>query len=288
MHTVELERLKARKGARKRSEIPNEVLSALNQGKIETVNLVEWLAIDMPFLLRNSLTEIGWEEQIDHLYDQSLKLQDQGITKRLKGIGTILFQALEEEENRTEIFERLASHTSDMVRAWAAFSIAADETLSLPERLEIMRRFATDGSFSVRECAWDALRSYLVDDLAYSFELLTEWVKDEDPNIRRCAVEATRPRGVWCKHIPTLKKNPDPGLTILEFVRSDPSNYVQRSVGNWLNDASKSTPDWVINTCLRWRKESPTKETSWIIKHALRTLKKHNTLSQKLQLIAIN
>ncbi|NEO69695.1 DNA alkylation repair protein [Moorena sp. SIO3H5] len=287
MHTVELERLKARKGARKRSEIPNDVLWALNQGKIETVNLVEWLAIDMPFLLRNSLTEIGWKEQIDDLYDQSLKLQDQGITKRLKGIGTILFQALEEKENRTEIFETLANHRSDMVRAWAAFSIAADQTLSLPDRLEIMGRFAADGSFSVRECAWDALRSYLVDDLAYSFELLTEWVKDEDPNIRRCAVEATRPRGVWCKHIPTLKKNPDPGLTILEFVRSDPSNYVQRSVGNWLNDASKSSPDWVINTCLRWRQDSPTKETSWIIKHALRTLKKQNSLSQEL-LLAIN
>ncbi|NER52216.1 MAG: DNA alkylation repair protein [Symploca sp. SIO1A3] len=274
MIQLSIEKLKIRKGASRRSEIPNEVLLALNQGKIETVNLVEWLAIDMPFLLRNILTEIGWEEQINYLYNQSLKLQDQGITKRLKGIGKILFHALEEEENRTNIFEILASHTSDMVRAWAAFSIAADQNLSLPQRLEIMGRFAADGSVSVRECAWDALRPYLVGDLAYSFDLLTDWVQDKDPNIRRCAVEATRPRGVWCKHIPTLKENPEHGLTILEFVRSDSSKYVQRSVGNWLNDASKSRPDWVINTCMRWQEESPTQETNWIIKHGLRTINK--------------
>ncbi|GCL48177.1 MULTISPECIES: DNA alkylation repair protein [Microcystis] len=279
-----LEKLRARKGYPRKSEIPEEVLIVLNQGKIETVNLVEWLAIDLPVLLRNILTEIGWEKQIGSLYEQSLKLQDQGITKRLKGIGEMLFQSLEKEENRTEIFEILANHTSDMVRAWAAFSIAANQTLSLRQRLEIMVRFAADGSVSVRECAWYALRPYLVEDLAHSFDLLTEWVKDQDPNIRRCAVEATRPRGVWCKHIPTLKEKPETGLTILEFVRSDSSNYVQRSVANWLNDASKSCPDWVINTCKRWQNESPTKETYWIVKHAFRTLKKQEFLVDKIQI----
>ena len=150
-----------------------------------------------------------------------------------------------------------------------------------------MGRFAADGSVSVRECAWDALRPYLVEDLPLSFNLLTDWVKNEDPNIRRCAVEATRPRGVWCKHIPTLKENPELGLTILEFVRSDSSNYVQRSVANWLNDASKSRPDWVINTCLRWQNESQTKETIWIIKHALRTLKKQQLFLDKIQIIGL-
>jgi 3-methyladenine DNA glycosylase AlkC len=112
-----------------------------------------------------------------------------------------------------------------------------------------------------------------VENLEKSFELLVPWVKDTDSNIRRCAVEATRPCGVWCKHIPALKETPEPALTILEFVRSDPSNYVQRSVANWLNDASKSRPDWVMNVCKRWQEESPTKETHWIVKHAIRTLR---------------
>ncbi len=273
-----LEILKTRKGAPRRSEIPKAVLDALNQGKIETVNLVEWLAIDMHYLLQNILVEIGWDEQKDLLYNESLKLQDQGISKRLKGIGKTLFQALEESENSSAIFETFANHTSDMVRAWSVYSISANQNLLLTQRLKMIRRFATDRSVSVRECAWDSLRPYLVKNLAESFELLIPWVKDEDPNIRRCAVEATRPRGVWCKHIPILKENPESGLTILEFVRSDSSKYVQRSVGNWLNDASKDRPDWVINTCIRWQQESPTLQTKWIVKHAQRTLFKKGLL----------
>jgi len=269
-----LKKLETRKGARRSSEIQNEVLDALNQGKIESINLVEWLAIDMPILLHNVLTEIGLENQVQTLYHQSLKLKNEGVMKRLKGIGELLFNAFENDEYCFTIFETLVNHPSDMVRGWMAFYIAANHHLYLSDRLEIMRRFAEDSSMSVRECAWLSLRPYLVEDLTTSFQLLIPWVQGQDPNIRRCAVEATRPRGVWCKHIPTLKKNPEHGLTFLEFVRSDSSKYVQRSVGNWLNDASKSRPDWVINTCMRWQEESPTKETNWIIKHGLRTLNK--------------
>ncbi|NET56594.1 MAG: DNA alkylation repair protein [Symploca sp. SIO2E6] len=274
MNQLSIEKLKTRKGAPRRSEIPDEVLQALNQGKIETVNLVEWLAIDMQTLLSNVLVEIGCEEYLNQFKEEALKFQDQGVTKKLQGFGKALFNVLEKCDDRNAVFEALANHTSDIIRSLAAGTVAYNQHLSLPQKLQMMRRFATDPNMSVKEDAWYFLRPYLVEDLEKSFELLIPWVKDKDPNIRRCAVEATRPRGVWCKHIPTLKENPEHGLTILEFVRSDSSKYVQRSVGNWLNDASKSRPDWVINTCMRWQEESPTQETNWIIKHGLRTLNK--------------
>jgi len=35
-----------RKGARKASDIPNDVLTLLNQGRIESVNLTEWQAVN--------------------------------------------------------------------------------------------------------------------------------------------------------------------------------------------------------------------------------------------------
>jgi 3-methyladenine DNA glycosylase AlkC len=288
MNQLSIENLKSRKGAARISEVTDEVLVALNQGKIETVNLVEWLAINMSVLLRNVLAEIGWKDQIDYLHNQALKLEGQGITKRLKGVGELLFQALNKEENRTDIFESFAVHTSDMVRAWAAFIIAADQALSLTQRLEIMQRFAADCNISVKENAWSSLRPFLVEDLTTSFHLLIPWVKDEDPNIRRCAVEATRPRGVWCKHIPKLKEHPELGLVILEWVRSDSSDYVRRSVANWLNDGSKSSPNWVLQVCQRWKKESPTKETDWIIKHALRTLRRQEKFFQELNFLFSN
>jgi 3-methyladenine DNA glycosylase AlkC len=199
---------------------------------------------------------------------------------RLRGIGAALFETSKDHPKRLDIFERLANHKSDMVRAWAAFVLAADNGLPLAARLEATRRFAADHSVAVRECAWDSFRPYIAADLDASISLLGSWVGDPDPNIRRCAVEGTRPRGVWTRHMDVLKQEPQRGLPLLEPVCSDPSRYVQRSAANWLNDASKSQPDWVRAVCARWTEDSPTRETAWIVSHALRTLRKQNAGSE--------
>ena len=63
-------------------------------------------------------------------------------------------------------------------------------------------------------------------------------------------------------------------MALLEPVRSDPARYVQNAVANWLNDASKSLPEWVRGVCERWTAESPTRETAWIVNRGVRTLRK--------------
>ena len=255
-----------RKGASRIADIPPDVLAGLNAGELETVTLVEWLAIDMPTLLRAALRDA----QLDapQAVERAEAVRGDGVTKRLRAIGAALFDEV------PEAFEPFASHRSDMVRAWAAFMLAADPSLPLDERLERTRRFAADRSVAVRECAWDSFRRYVAAELDRGLELLRAWVVDPDENVRRCAVEGTRPRGVWTAHIDELKREPERALALLEPVRSDPSRYVQRAVANWLNDASKSRPDWVRETCDRWLDESPTAETRWIVGSALRTLRK--------------
>jgi 3-methyladenine DNA glycosylase AlkC len=270
------EGLKDRKGAARMADIPSEVLAGLNAGELETKTLVEWLAVDMRLLLKNILDDVGLRAESGAILKAFESVESEGVSRRLKGVAGILFDVVKEHSDRTAVYERLATHNSDIVRAWAAYMVTSDKTLDIKERLTAARRFASDGNMSVRETAWDSFRSYLAEKLDEGFQLLEDWVVDDDPNIRRCAVEATRPCGVWTAHISSLKENPEPGLRLLEHVKADPSKYVRTATANWLNDASKSRPDWVISVCHRWEKESPTSETTWIINRALRTIRKNN------------
>lgn len=117
-----------------------------------------------------------------------------------------------------------------------------------------------------------ALRESVIAELDASIELLKAWVHDQDANIRRFAIELTRPHGVWAKHITALKENPAIALPLLKPLNSDPAKYVQDSVSNWLNDASKSHPAWVQQICDDWLYLSGTKETKRIVIRATRSI----------------
>src|SRR5688572_16450181 len=82
-----------RKGARRMSEIPPAVLRDLNAGRIETVSLVEWLAIDDAALLAAALESAGAGDPAGPL--RALKaVAGQGVMTRTTTIGRALFAAL--------------------------------------------------------------------------------------------------------------------------------------------------------------------------------------------------
>ena len=107
-----------------------------------------------------------------------------------------------------------------------------------------------------------------------ALDLLQAWVTDANENIRRFACELTRPKGVWCAPVRALQAEPQRALHLLEPLRADPSRYVQNSVANWLNDASKTQGPWVESVCQRWGRESPCDATHYIVRRARRTLDK--------------
>jgi 3-methyladenine DNA glycosylase AlkC len=256
--------LENRKGAMRAADIPPPVLEGLNAGTLESVNLTEWLAVDSLKLLEAILPSLKLKSAKTVL-ESAQEVASLGVMQRTEKIAGLL-------ELAGVNLESISGHCADAVRCWAAF-IAVARAENLKAKLEAVKPFAADSHFGVREIAWMAWRPNLIAELEPGLKLLEKWTTSEDANVRRFASEASRPRGVWCAHIASLKDKPELAIQILEPLRSDDARYVQASVANWLNDASKTRADWVEETCERWLEESPSKETKWMVNRALRSLR---------------
>lgn len=272
---ADLEALKARKGAVRRSEIPSNVLAALNRGEIETVNLVEFLAVDHVKLFRHTKSHLSLDEKSAKQIASTIKkLSNQGVMQRLADTGQVFHATLNGNDNREAVYQQLAAHPSDILRNWAAYMDAASEKLTFAQRLKRAKPFATDTNMGVREIAWMCVRVPAAEAIVTQIEKLHPFARHKNHLMRRFAIELSRPCGVWTKHITALKQQPEIAEPLLELCREDETKYVQDSVANWLNDASKTRPDFVESLCERWLSETDSKHTQRIAHRALRTLRK--------------
>lgn len=258
--------LPQRSGARSRAAIPPAVLAALNVGTDETRSLPETLAVDQVTLARVVLPAVLGVKLAKSAVAAAEASAALGIMQRFRAIGRALVEVPPAK------LAPLAHHRSDVVRCWACIAVLAKSERSLAQRLADAKPFAADAHFGVRELAWMEMRPHLAEDLPAAFALLASWVTDADAHVRRCACEATRPRGVWCAHLPALIRDPRPAEPLLEGLRADPARYVQLSVGNWLNDAGKSNPEWLRALSARWLRESPVPATTVIVRRGCRRL----------------
>ncbi len=262
-----------RKGAKSTKDIPKDILEQLNRGEIETANLVEWLAVDQKVLLENLLIQNDRTKYLKLILGKIDCLKKQTVNTINEAIGTGLLEQTT-IHNDSDFLRIISNHQSDLVRCWATYTIGKNAKLNIKQMLQKIKPFSADKHFGIREISWLAVRRSIAQNLEESITVLSKWTANEDENIRRFASEATRPRGVWCEHIEELKQNPELGLSILEPLKSDKAKYVQDSVGNWLNDASKTKPEFVKELCKRWEIQSNSKETKYILKKALRTIDK--------------
>ncbi len=251
------------------ADIPPNVLNAINDGRMETVNLVEFLAADLNRLLPAVAGQTGIDCKHPALTSLLKRLPDLKPMQRHWAIAEALLIAM---KDNVDAQVRLANHVSDLARQWAALAAGLRQGLTLEERLQLVRPFASDHHFGVREIAWISVRNAVSTDVVQALELLQPWTLETDANLRRFASEITRPRGVWCSHLVLLKNNPALGYALIQELRADPSRYVQDSVGNWLNDAAKSRPDWVSELCREWLLDSDCKPTRYICLRGMRSM----------------
>lgn len=269
MESQPLANMANRTPARKVADVPAEVREQLSQGKLETLNLTEWLAVDRLRLLRSIVNELGIQEhQVNwaSLEDASQKLAALKMSKR------IAEELCEHFDVQSEQWRTMSQHPSDIVREWAALTLGRS-SLTFQKKLAWMKPLADAPNAGLREIAWIALREDVIRDPEEAIKRLVPWTGSRSQNLRRFASEVTRPRGVWAAHVERLKETPELGLPILHELRFDEVKYVKDSVANWLNDASKSRPDWVSDLTQKWLAESDNKHTQYIVKRALRTIK---------------
>jgi len=248
--------------ARRPSEVPKSIVAQLNRGERASANLAEGLSIDIAKLASHTIPE-----KAAAAIKQAIK-GEKSYTKRVKLAGGALHGAL----GLKRALKTTRGHTSSMVRSWGAYAVGAEDGLDIAARLELIREHADDPHFGVREWAWLALRDHTIDDLDRALIILEPWVHEDSPYIRRYATELTRPRGVWCKHIEVLKQEPERGLPLLEPLKADEHKYVQDSVANWLNDASKTRGEWVSALTDQWIAGTEQSSTARIFRRARRSL----------------
>jgi 3-methyladenine DNA glycosylase AlkC len=126
---------------------------------------------------------------------------------------------------------------------------------------ELTKRFSMEFS----------IRAFLNHDQDAAMEYVTAWAGDENYHVRRLASEGTRPRLPWGHNVGLTSSET---LKILDQLYRDPTRFVTRSVGNHLNDITKTEPDAVLDRLEAWQKtdHQSDKELGWMRRHALRGL----------------
>ncbi|MGB5792915.1 DNA alkylation repair protein [Poseidonibacter sp.] len=126
--------------------------------------------------------------------------------------------------------------------------------------------------FTIDSSSEFAIRQFILKYEDKTMRQMHKWSQSSNEHLRRLASEGCRPRLPWAIALAKYKKDPTKVLEIIEFLKSDTSLYVRKSVANNLNDISKDNPHLVIEFVKT--NLGKTKELDWICKHSSRTLLK--------------
>lgn len=207
------------------------------------------------------------EAVVEQVFDDHW--QERELKQRIRHVAVVLRQHLPEDYRQAvTVLRRAAAQVDDLGFTAMAFNDFVevfgvdDPDTSLPA----LEQFTTLVSSEF------AVRPFIKRYPERLFDQLAVWADSDDWRVRRLASEGSRPRLPWGMGLLALKKDPSPLVPLLESLRKDPSEDVQRSVANNLNDISKDHPDLAVAILSSWQDGSA--ETAALSKHALRTLLK--------------
>ena len=119
-----------------------------------------------------------------------------------------------------------------------------------------------------------AIRPLLKEHPKEVMDELILWSKDSNVHIRRLASEGVRIHLPWSQKLLVALDEFEKYATILTNLKDDKEKFVQKSVGNNLNDLFKESPQKAQALIKEWQKGQPSKACAWIIKHGERNQNK--------------
>lgn len=133
-------------------------------------------------------------------------------------------------------------------------------TLSLSFLKELTKRFT--GEYAIRPLLKEHPKE-VMDELIH-------WTLDKNVHVRRLASEGVRIRLPWSQKLYVALDEFERYMNILTNLKDDPEKFVQKSVGNNLNDLYKDDPEKADYIISQWEKSGQSKAQDWIIKHGRR------------------
>lgn len=135
-----------------------------------------------------------------------------------------------------------------------------DWKLSLSFLKELTKRFT--GEYAIRPLLKEHPKEVM--------DELIVWTHDDNVHVRRLASEGVRIRLPWGLKLLAALDEFERYTTILTNLKDDPERFVQKSVGNNLNDLYKDAPEKAQQLIEQWSCATPSKAQEWIIKHGMR------------------
>lgn len=107
---------------------------------------------------------------------------------------------------------------------------------------------------------------------------LQVWSLEECVHVRRLSSEGIRTRLPWAKKSTVFIEHFDEAIKILDNLKASPEKFVQKSVGNNINDLFKDAPHLAERIVKSWSRRGLPPSTQWILKHGQRSKRRTNEL----------
>lgn len=128
--------------------------------------------------------------------------------------------------------------------------------------------------FTKRHTGEFAIRPLLMEYNDKTMQVMLDWSKDENVHVRRLSSEGLRIALPWANKTTAGIQDLERFKEILSNLRHDRSKFVQKSVGNNLNDLYKYDASLAEGIIAEWERAEQSDALIRIIKHGRRSLNK--------------